>query len=113
MLQCVAVCAFFLSDFCLICCSVLQCVAVCCSVLQCVAVCCRECARSLSSLSCRHVLQCIAVCCSELQCVAVCCIVLQYVAESALFLSHLSLKCICVAVCCSVLQYDAVRCNVL
>ena len=58
----------------LVCCSVLQCVAVCCSVLQCVAVCC-------------SVLQCVAVCCSVLQCAAVCCIVLQ-----------------CVAVCCSVLQ---------
>jgi len=34
----------------LMCCSVLQCVAVCCSVLQCVAVCC-------------SVLQCVAVCC--------------------------------------------------
>ena len=41
----------------IMCCSVLQCVAVCCSVLQCVAVCC-------------SVLQCVAVCCSVLQCVA-------------------------------------------
>jgi len=40
----------------IVCCSVLQCVAVCCSVLQCVAVCC-------------SVLQCVAVCCSVLQCV--------------------------------------------
>jgi len=42
-----------------VCCSVLQCVAVCCSVLQCVVVCC-------------SVLQCVAVCCIVLQCVAVC-----------------------------------------
>jgi len=41
---------------CILCCSVLQCVAVCCSVLQCVAVCC-------------SVLQCVAVCYSVLQCV--------------------------------------------
>jgi len=38
----------------IVCCSVLQCVAICCSVLQCVAVCC-------------SVLLCIAVCCSVLQ----------------------------------------------
>ena len=48
----------------LLCCSVLQCVAVCCSVLQSVTACC-------------SVLQCVAVCCSVLQCVvqrvAVCC----------------------------------------
>ena len=44
----------------MLCCSVLQCVAVCCSVLQCAAVCC-------------SVLQCVAVCCSVLQFVAVCC----------------------------------------
>jgi len=43
----------------LMCCSVLQCVAVCCSVLQCVAVCC-------------SVLQCVAVCSNVMQCVAVC-----------------------------------------
>jgi len=57
------------SPLALVCCSVLQCVAVycivssplasmCCSVLQSVAVCCR-------------VLQCVAVCCKVLQCVAV------------------------------------------
>jgi len=61
-LQCVEVCC------CVLCCSMLQYVAVCCSVLQCVAVCC-------------NVLQCIAVCCSVLQCVAVSCSVLQSVAE--------------------------------
>jgi len=38
----------------LVCCSVLQCVAVCCSVLQCVALCC-------------SVWQCVAVCGSVLQ----------------------------------------------
>jgi len=44
----------------LVCCSVLQCVAVCCSVLQCVAVCC-------------SVLQCVAVCCFYVYiCVYVC-----------------------------------------
>jgi len=43
----------------MVCCSVVQCVAVYCSVWQCVAV--------ISS-----VLQCVAVCCSVLQCVAVC-----------------------------------------
>ena len=92
----------------------LQCAVVCCSVLQCVAV------RYIKSLIlgkltiaaaperrfgevdddlchggglhtcvalCCSVLQCDAVCCSMLQCVAVCCSVLQ-----------------CVAVCCSVLQ---------
>jgi len=62
----------------IVCCSVLQCVAVCCSVLQCVAVCC-------------SVLQCVAVRCSMLQCVAVRCSVFQ-----------------CVAACCSVLQCVAV-----
>jgi len=75
----------FVSTF-IVCCSVLQCVAVCCSVcsvLQCVAVCC-------------SVLQCAAVCCSVLQCVAVYCSVLQ-----------------CVAMCCSMLQCGAARCNVL
>jgi len=51
----------------IVCCSVLQCVAVCCSVLQCVAVCC-------------SVFQCVALCCFVLQCVAVCCSVLQCVA---------------------------------
>jgi len=50
-----------------VCCSVVQCVAVCCSMWQCVAVCC-------------SVLQCVAVCCSVLRCGAVCCSVLQCVA---------------------------------
>jgi len=82
---------------CLVCCSVLQCVAVCCSVLQCVAVCC-------------SMLQYVAVCCSVLQCAAVlavvsqisaclvCCSVLQCVASIAqLYLSSLSIQ--CAAVC--------------
>jgi len=70
----------------LVCCSVLQCVAVCyscvavcCSVLQsvtrvlqCVAVCCRV------LLVCCSVLQCVAVCCRVS---LVCCSVLQCVAE--------------------------------
>ena len=43
----------------LVCCSVLQCVAVCCSVLQCVAVCCSA-------------LQCVAVRCSVLLQVCYC-----------------------------------------
>jgi len=65
----------------LVCCSVLQCVAVCCSVVQCGAVCCVV-------LQCVAVLQCDSdirdsfhdrrlVCCNVLQCVAVCCSVLQ------------------------------------
>ena len=62
-----------------VCCGVLQCVAVRCSVLQCVAVCCSvlQCVTV-----CYSVLQCVAVCFSELQCVsyvAVCCIALQCV----------------------------------
>ena len=77
----------------LVCCSVLQCVAV--NVLQCVAVCCSECVAV-----CCSVLQCVAVCCSE--CVAVCCSVLQCV--------WLSRHPLCVAV--SVLQYVAVCCSV-
>jgi len=45
VLQCGAVCCSVLQydlapNLSIVCCSVLQCVAVCCSVLQCVAVCC-------------------------------------------------------------------------
>jgi len=72
-----------------VCCSVLQYVAVsllCCSVLQCAAVCCSE----------SSVLQCAAVCCSVLQYAAVCFRVLQSVAD-----------------CCSVLQCAAVCCSAL
>ena len=83
-----------------LCCDVLQRVAVCCSVLQCVAVCCsvlqcfvwRWLSQSGAVLHCDKVrvavnLQgsvwhcvllsmrcCAAVCCSVLQCVAVCCV---------------------------------------
>jgi len=79
MLQCVAVC-----------CGVLQCVAVCCSVLQCAAVCCSttRCNTLQHKLyiPCRertnnpHPIILRKVCCSMLQCVAVCCSVLQCVA---------------------------------
>ena len=62
----------------LVCCSILQyiavglqCIAVWRSVLQCVAVCC-------------SVLQCVAVCCSVLQCGAVCCHSLSLICCSAL-----------------------------
>jgi len=79
MVQCVAVCCngrivntsiyYFQQHvgLALLCCSVLQYVAVRCSALQCVAV--------------RYsALQCGAVWCSMLQCVAVCCSVVQCVA---------------------------------
>jgi len=84
-----------------VCCSVLQCVAVCGSVLQCVVACrtiCHgllvviriaiNCASQLAKHShnkawwcavCCSVLQCVAVCCSLLQCVVVCCSALQCV----------------------------------
>ena len=82
----------------IVCCSVLQCVAVCCSVLrvlQYVEVQFGEVIVSLhkSSLfgpnlgASYNVLQCVAVYCSVLQYIAECCSVLQ-----------------CVAVCCSALQ---------
>jgi len=81
VLQCVVVC-----------CSVLQCVAVC--YIQCVAVCCS--ARYASDWRACH---CVAVCCSVLH--SVCCSVLQCVAVWCSVLQ-------CVAVCCSVLQCVAV-----
>ena len=56
----------------LVCCSVLQCVAVCRSALRCVAL------QSFANDS--SVLQDFAECCSASQCVAVCCSVLQCVA---------------------------------
>ena len=86
---------------CIVCCSVLQCVAVYCSVLQCVAVCC-------------SVLQCAAVCCSVLQCAAVCCNVLQgvcridYLLWSIAFakdcrgVEQIRTVLRCVSVCCSI-----------
>jgi len=55
----------------IVCCSVLQCVAVCCSVLQYVAVCCSPRRRRSCAAECCSVLRCVAVCCSMLQCVAV------------------------------------------
>jgi len=71
---------------CVLCCSVLQCVAVCRSVLQCVAVCCNLSWVTLASHAklqeaCAFcsVLQCVAVCCSVFWCIAVWCSVLQYV----------------------------------
>jgi len=98
--QCVAVCA-------VVCCGVLQSVAVwrsvvrcgvvCCSVLQCVAVCC-------------NVLQCVAMCCSVVQCVAVCCMEKEF--ETAL--KNLPKGVLqCVAVWCSVVQCIAVYCSAL
>ena len=44
----------------IVCCSVLQCVAVCCSVLQCVAVCCSM-LQYKTDVGCRSVMQCVAV----------------------------------------------------
>ena len=88
VLHCVAVCCSVLQCVAL-CCSVLQCVAVCCSVLQCVAVCCNDSCRTwMAERGCHIFLDQVIVCCSVLQCVTVCCNVLQ-----------------CVAVCCSVLQW--------
>ena len=82
----------------LVCCSVLQCVAVCCSVLQCAAVCCSVLqVTHPAGLFALMMLQCAVVCCSVLQCVAVCCSVLQCAAVCCIVLQ-------CVAVCCSVLQ---------
>jgi len=87
-----------------VCCSVLQGVAVCCSVLQCVVTratskCHRAPDLDLPTAVRCNALHCAAVCssmCCWLRCVAACCSVLQRVAA-----------------CCSVLQYDAVCCSVL
>jgi len=88
---------------CVVCCSVLQCVAVYCSMLQCIAVCCcvlwqngMLCAsatllRSKASKSCVR----IAVCCSVLQCVAVCCSVLRRVAGKTSKEVCVWLMCVC------------------
>jgi len=73
---------------CIVCCGVLQCVAVCCSVLQsprqnawmmtlAPAACCSVLQHVAA---CRSVLQCAAACCTVLQRVAACCSVLQRVA---------------------------------
>jgi len=99
VLQCVAVRLPWLTH------CVLQCVAVSCSVLQCV------CVAVCSSLTIvwLHTMTdslCVAVSCCVLQCVAVCCSasVLRCVAVSLLYdftpwLTHCVLQ--CVAVCCS------------
>ena len=129
--SCHTICLF------LVCCSVLQCVAVRCikesynvplsgfapfysGMLQCFAVCCtKESCHTIrlflvlrpSTLVCCSVLQCVAVCCSVLQCV---------VSRSRAYNPPLSdfapfhssvLKCL--EVCCSVLQCVAVCCSVL
>jgi len=65
----------------ILCCGVLQCVAVCCMVLQCVAACC-------------SVLQCVTICYGVLQCVAerdrsCCCLAYS-------FYMHLVLQCVAV-----------------
>jgi len=79
----------------LLCCSVLQCVAVCCSVLQCFAERCDLFAAEVCPVP-RAPPDCVEVCRSALKCVAVCWNVLQ-----------------CVEVCCSVLKCVAVRWSVL
>jgi len=100
-------------------CRVSQCVVVCCSMLQSVAVRCRvsQCvAKSISRVvftraatdtgMCCSVLQCAAVCYSVLQCVAVCCSVLQCVAVRCSVMQ-------CIAVCCNAMQCVAMRCSAL
>jgi len=96
----------------IVCCSVLQCVAVCCSVLQCVAVCCSvlqydvlQCGVSLqhesrrrerSNMSCCSVLQCVAVCCSTLQCG----VLFQHIVERVAHNERTCVRvCVCVCVC--------------
>jgi len=116
----------------MLCCSVLQCVAVCCSVLQCVAVCwhtmcIRE--RHVTHVFCCSVLQCVAVrvcigcrsmrgmswsvavCCGVLRCVAVCCSARYADDVYPCERRHRVLQ--SVAVCCSVLQCVAVCSAVL
>ena len=56
-----------------VCCSVLQCVAVCCVLLQSVAV---WCSLLQSVAVCYSLLHSVAVCCSLLQCATFCCCVL-------------------------------------
>jgi len=65
-----------------LCCSVLQCVAVCCSVLQCVAACCNVLISPVFHLSPESTLKvpCVAACCSMLQRAAARCSILQCVA---------------------------------
>jgi len=82
----------------LLCCSVLQCVAVCCSVLQCVAMCC-------------SVSQCVAVRCSALQCAKKTHskVMTSFASNTGRHVSTSDAKNSCVAVCCSVLQCVAVH----
>jgi len=96
----------------MVCCSVVQCMAVHCSVWQCVAVCCSDssvlqCVKaSIDTLSNAE----IVVCCSVLQHVALYCSVhTAAVCGSVLQCTLLQ----CIAVCCSVLQCVAVYCSVL
>ena len=67
-----------------VCCSVLQFVAVCCSLLYCVVVFPMELMTAAHSMCDKsdHGMSYAAVCCSVLQCVAVCCSVLQCVANT-------------------------------
>jgi len=102
---------------------VLQRVVVCCSVLQCVAVELRRClvCRSYSARKYQFLLQCVAVCCCVLQRVQVCCSVLQCLtvccSGSALLFSLPncigSKISVLVAVCRSVLQCVVVCCSEL
>ena len=113
----------------MVCCSVLQCIAVCCSILHYVAMCCSvlQCVALTfqSKMVWCRVLQGVAVCCSVLQHVALCCNVLQC--------SMLLLQCVALTfqhfdhldglrrlltfkselMCCIVLQRVAVCFNVL
>jgi len=142
VLQCVAVCCSVLQSCVVVsyktsrlqefpetievlCCSVLQCVAVCCSVLQCVAVC--YCAVYCAAVCC-SVLQCVAVCCSVLQCVAVCCRLQRFPEsiempfperEGCMYtqvLHHTATHCNTLqhtAAHCNTLQHTATHCNTL
>jgi len=82
------------SQRCVVCCSVLQCVAVCCSVFNGVA---------FSNLPVVHIFRsCVAVCCSVLQCVAVCSTVLPF--PPSLWCIYLGRVVQCVAVFYSVFK---------
>jgi len=105
------------SRWALVCCRMLQCVAVRGSVLQCVAV-----NYSVSDLEFQRQRQvdelwCVAVCCSVWQFAVVCCSVLQWITAWATLNFSVSDKSIssgvlqCVAVCCSVLRCAAAWAN--
>jgi len=91
-------------------------VLMCCSVLQCIAVCLSVCIASIHVLQphvlqrvaacCCHVLQRVAACCSVLQCIAVCLSVC--IASIHVLQPHVLQR--VVAMCCSVLQRVAVAC---